>query len=260
MQIDYIVTHPIHLDYPLWRKFIRDYGSFFSNVIVSFTDHHLPANDYTKDIHSWIVQQKQLVQMGNPIILEKEEVDITKDWRHEAVMRALKHSDAPYVWFGEQDFFANWPIFLTAIKAKILEGIPLIGFVDDTKRLHPACLIVRRDLLEQTCMDFSPSPPEHDHFGRLKFPVPATLLEDLDLWPGNDWYHMQGLSHNYQLAMQNKMPVFKPLEFAIYNQRARAADVEQLGNFIDLSYRVDRLLLPAAKLMNGSQSLVRNAA
>lgn len=164
-----------------------------------------------------------------------------EDWRNVAVNEGLGISSSEWVWFIEQDFFIE-DYYVIDDLFTATNTYDCIGFWE-AERLHPACLLVKRDLIMKTRRDFGAY--EKDHFGRFSEDIVAQLgenyigtFEKLSLVNEFNYYHMQGLTHNYNLIRQNDLgKVYKRDEFLTYNQLSTTLDVvvsddylEEVGN------------------------------
>ncbi|MEK6881126.1 MAG: hypothetical protein AABY22_16015, partial [Nanoarchaeota archaeon] len=98
MITDLIVSHPKHLDYPLFRQFIKENRAHFKKVLIVFTDMNVPDLDYRSFIQD--AMRKDKITFMDCLPAEADE-----DWRNKAINMALSVSDADWVYFTEQDFF-----------------------------------------------------------------------------------------------------------------------------------------------------------
>lgn len=229
--IDIITIHPRALDYPIWRKQLHDYRSCYNKAIVAF--------EGIGEFEPFVTEQVD-AEFVDTFIGEGE-------WRDIAVNRALDKSSSEWVWFLEQDFFWKSKKFINTL----LSGTKThdaIGFWE-AQRLHPACLLIKRDLINRTPRDFSPQPDVLDHFGKFSQSVVSlgakiAELRDLGLEPMRDWYHMQGLTHNYNLCRSNDLDkVFKKDEFLTYNAISPKIKIPQSPLFHTLSNIVSASLV-----------------
>ena len=249
---DVIVTAPYCLDYPLWREEMEKNRHLFGDIYLMMYRDSRPL-----DFHAFVQQQ---TPWAKTVLMGQIGVG---DWRNVCVTEALSRSSAERVLFLEQDFVALddtfWPRFM-----KEAASNDVMGFSDVTRqeftsekgswqfgaRLHPACLLVTRDLINKTRRDFSayPNPPvDRDHFGVFTDELHVLYKEGkvrfLPLEKYQDsWKHWAGVSWNYMLAMDGKPPVYKTDEFREYVTRAMNAKVLQDERFISLSKDALRLL------------------
>jgi hypothetical protein len=204
---DVIVAWPRNADYPLWRQFIRDNRERFNLVIVVFTETH-QGDDYREFVRGAMAEDWVLF-IDNPPIQSGQ------DWRDVAMKQALLHSyNSEWVWFTEQDFLIEDPhAFFQTLE--VLSRRPDISWIAtyDGPRLHPCCLFVRREILNQMHKDFSANPPHYDHFGAIQQQLEG-LGEEMKLTKG--YTHLAGLSHNMTLVYNSQEPNYKPEEFQNY--------------------------------------------
>lgn len=198
--IDVIVSWPQHIDYPLWRRFLNFNRKRFNKVIIVFTQMNMG-----KDYRDYIKQQ-----LSNVTFIDNDEV--SGDWRNIAVNKGLKYSTSEWVWFTEQDFYPR-TVFFKQMEEKMKDN-QVVGVLQET-RLHPCSLLIKREILDKTSKDFSASPPEYDHFGKiqqdlLKLGAKVTTIDP------EYWYHMNGLSQNIYLLQTGKEPNYQPQEFKTY--------------------------------------------
>ncbi len=186
MKPDIIISHPRDILYPWWMWRINKDRDLFEKVIIVMTQ-NATGTDYS----SYILNNVD----GCEVI--EEYVDDGRDWRNAAIKEALKVSYSSHVLFLEQDFLVEdgfWEDFLS--KGKDYNSV---GFVEGN-RFHPACLLVRRDIIQKTKEDFSVQPDVGDHFKKFSEELMEVgghaNMRDLKL-PG--WYHMAGLSQNFRL-------------------------------------------------------------
>ena len=211
MKPDVIVSWPIHADYPLWRKFIRDERERFDRVFVVFTQHD------GRDLSPWV--RANLPDVEFPPTF----VDI--DWRNGAVNAALQHSSAEWVWFTEQDFFIRQPEPFWELVDFGEKWLGAIGFREPVSlRLHPACLFVRRDVIDRTRRYFGPDPVDHFYaFGEevISIAQPRILYLKQVLFE-----HLQGTSQNHWLIDNGEdVGVFRRGRFRMYLWDCLAAGV-----------------------------------
>lgn len=216
MNVDIITIHPRSLDYPIYRSLLGRYEPYYNKAIIAFTGERNP--DYSDFVRESVNQKKVLC-----INARMHQGD--EDWRNVAIHDALGATSSDWVWFLEQDFFFK-PHFIERL-FRATNQYNAIGFWE-ANRLHPACLLVKRDILNKTRKDFSVLPNQLDHFGMFSQDIVAELgmdgigeLDKLGLKMGTDWYHMQGLTHNYNLLRAGDTGrIFKRDEFQTYNARA----------------------------------------
>lgn len=221
--IDIITIHPRGLDYPVWRRQLRDYREYYNNVIVAFEGAGTFEDFVRESVDGVFV---------DTFIGEGE-------WRDVAVNKALDKNNTEWVWFLEQDFFWKDKHFVETL-LESTKTSDAIGFWE-ANRLHPSCLLVKKDFINATPRDFSPQPDVLDHFGKFSQSLSnikacIKTLSELHLEPKKDWYHMQGLTHNYNLVRSGEVEkIFKRDEFLTYNYLAPRASVIQTEEYIALA-------------------------
>lgn len=221
MNVDILLTQPTHVDFPLFREWLHNNRSLFNNVIVSFS--RSGGYDLSNEIRNVMLSDN---------ILFLDNYSVRSDWRDAAVHAGLEHSIAPYVLFLEQDFIIKNPKFTSLLTNPPNE---VIGFQEGgSGRLHPAFLLVSRQLLNQTCLNFSacPVPPEPDHFGYISMNLKRlhpgwVTLEKLGLNTPNDWEHIAGLTHNYTLLQKGEYVAFFRQRFIRYNKECLEVSIPQ---------------------------------
>lgn len=237
MTIDIITIHPRSMDYPIWRAQMAKYRGYYNKLIVAFEG---AGEDYSP-----FVRQNLDAEFVDTFIGEGE-------WRDVAVNRALDKSTADWVWFLEQDFFWKDKEFVETL-LEATKYYDAIGFWE-ANRLHPGCFLIDRKLVNSTLKDFSPDPDRLDHFGKFSEAVVGLEakigeLDQLGFIGGKDWYHMQGLTHNYNLCRSGELSnVFKKDEFSTYNHIAPTVKVAQSPDFTNLSRTVNEQLKPYSKV------------
>jgi hypothetical protein len=199
---DLIISHPKDVYYTLWvQQLLRD-RHLFNKVIVIITQFSTDR-DYVGEVQ---------LRLGNAIIRPYR---TTKhDWRNSSVNTALSFIDSDWVLFSEQDFFTKEG-FYEDLFGKVND----FGFVgtrdmQEQNRFHPACLLVKKDLIKQTTKDFSIIPDKGDHFSLFTKELEAlTTFGELEkLTSYTDWFHMAGLTQNYRLQSD----FFQPQRFYTY--------------------------------------------
>lgn len=230
---DLITVNATHIDFPAFRYYVRNNRSLFSSVIVALSEHcgKLNLGDFIQG--SMIADD---VSVLAPLPFGR------RDWRDVATHHALSKCSSEWILFIEQDFIIkNHSLLETTLNGDHF----LVGF-NEGNRLHPAFLMIRRDILLQTSMDFSARPPEHDHFGCIwkdlqRLGYSALLLEDLGFKSPVDWEHLAGITHNYTLLMTGSVPCYQVERFKEYNQYLLALDIEQDPRFLQVIQQASEL-------------------
>lgn len=177
MKPDIITCWPKDSFYPLFMAEMNRDRDLFGKVIIVMTSGTSPI-DFRNDI-----------DIKDAIIIDPE-VRLG-DWRNIATRTAVKRSDSPKILFIEQDFFYHRDFM-----EKLLQtDFDMVGF-KETTRFHPACLLVKREVLDKTDLDFSAYPPEDDHFGKLTKQMNGKTFEELGL---TGWYHLSGMTYNFMI-------------------------------------------------------------
>jgi hypothetical protein len=230
--IDILVTWPCHMDYPLFRESLESIHKHtkVNKIIAGFSNHYRKY-----DFRVFLGEVLPFVDFINHIFPYPD------DWRNVVTNEMLKQSDADYVLFLEQDF-VTIPKFWDQFFAEISSS-RMAGWIDEGGRLHPSFLCVERELLNQTSLNFSANPPDHDHFGK----VSAELLE---LYPGfldiqrykEHWTHVGGLTQNYNLIVDGKYPNYNLFQFSLYNRQSQFVDVPQDKRFVEIMRKADKVI------------------
>lgn len=242
MTIDIIVSWPRWADYPVFRETMRlSERNSYNRLIVSFTG--LTDNQVMEAyVRGMLLYAAFTLPIG-----------ARGDWRNVAVNNALAVSDAGHVLFLEQDFFIRVPgLFFHKLSCALNEGHEFVGF-KEAGRIHPACLLVSRDKLEHTTLDFSAGEAGHDHFWFVTKELGAITefksLESLGLARGRDWWHMNGLTHNYDLVRRGEPVTYEKARFALYN--LIALRIGSHPDFESLMGKCVRLVPPEGLVFGG---------
>jgi hypothetical protein len=230
------------MDFPLWRKLMEDQRHAFNDVYNVF------YNDNRECDFSPFIKQQTAGFVTN---LDCTYDYSTADWRDSCVNLALKHSTAEWVLFTEQDFYPHDPAAFYGNVFDRAEDFDVIGFADERGdkpwrfgiRLHPAFLLVRRSLIDQTTKNFAHNEGfAPDHFGRFADELLAQApryasLESLGKLPETHWTHWQGVVNNYFLVDQEQPPNFQPKEFQRYVELCLDPTIVQDPRFLGWSKR-----------------------
>lgn len=240
--LDLIVVWPNNCDYPMWRSLMRFYRVQFRKVIIVFMKTNQEP-DYRQFIRDNLA--------GFAItFIDSPEVAPDQDWRNVAVNAGLEVSDAPWVWFTEQDFFVInhdrfWPKIRDARQYN-----KAIGYIEkNSGRIHPCCLFVKRSLINRTTKNFGVT-SDGDHFARFTKEIsanqPVVNLESLGLHekssaldPGDhDYLHLNGLSHNHTLIHNREYGnIYQPKVFQEYLRQCLA--MAEQGAELHNTWRAD---------------------
>lgn len=211
MKPDLIICQPRHLDFPLWRKFIRDNRFRFNKIIVVFTHMNVSDVDYRQFV-------QDSLREDNVIFLDCLPAEADEDWRNKAVNMALTVSDSEWVWFTEQDFTALDGFWDAVEKAS---KVTSVIWVEVGERPHPCCIFIKRDLIEKTSKNFGVVRDVSDHFSiftkEIRDQFPVITIE-------RGWHHMNGLSQNLRMLQLGEEPNYNPEEFKEYCKRCLEID------------------------------------
>lgn len=233
MKPDIICVHSDSVDYPLWREFLDINSAKFGKVFVGMTKANYSTN-YMQFVNTALTQQGIIVITDTNLLPGH-------DWRSSAVNKCLALSQSEHVLFLEQDFLFHDETLLD----KILNlEVDLFGFKEHDRpgdRMHPAFMIVKRSLLNQSCLNFSAG-NGLDHFGQVSRELEA-LCQPLLLnqWNPTGWEHLAGLNHNYHLLISGKPPVYQAERFSEYNktvQKCARAHASPFYNIIDAAAKL----------------------
>lgn len=205
-KIDAVLCHPTHLDYPLFRKYIRENRKRFNKIIVVFTDMAIRDPNYKNYVQEALKDDKIT-------FLDCIRAESGEDWRNKAVNMALTVSDSEWVFFWEQDFIPV-PEFWREVGG-LMQRTEVFGRYQEG-RLHPCCLFIKRELLDKTSKDFSAYPDKGmDHFGMIQ-----KWLDSKNVICGVIFsqygHHMNGLSQNLHMLQTGEEPNYNPPEFRKY--------------------------------------------
>lgn len=239
MNVDILTVHPRNHDYPVWRSMLERFAPYYNRAIVAFTGTGSP--DFSSFIQDAVIKNKT-------IFVNSRHPAGDEDWRNVAVHAALGQSSAEWVWFLEQDFFFKSKSFIEKL-FQATYSYDAIGFWE-ANRLHPACLLIKRSLIDKTNKYFGTIAGKLDHFGSFSQDIVAQLgkdsigeLHNLDLLSQRDWFHMQGLTHNFNLCRMNDTDkIYKRDEFLTYVRYAPKIAISQSADFISECQTIQALL------------------
>lgn len=202
---DVIVTWAKHIDFPLWRQFIRDNRFRFEKVIIVFMESN-HGHDYRPFI-------RQAMEQDNCLFLDEPPRPAHEDWRNNCINFALPFSNAEWIWFTEQDFYPQNNFWKNFGLIQPTDGYCGVKVAD---RLHPCCLLVRRDVLNATSRDFSARPAlGYDHFGRIQTDL-ELLPVQANFWDESDWLHYNGMTQNFTMMCDGLRPNYRERDFLDY--------------------------------------------
>lgn len=206
-QVDLICVWPDTIDFPLFRKFLRENRDRFKDVIIVWTKTNWSFPNIILPIRDALAG-KAITMVDSDLVKPGE------DWRSVAVNTALRYSTAPWIFFTEQDFSPLGGFFTWMDTNIMLDDVNAFGAFDED-RLHPCCTFVKRDILDKTSLDFGANPEAgYDHFGKIQKDLEG--YGTIGHMPKNSYKHMAGLTHNLMLYKRGEKPVYKPKEFGEY--------------------------------------------
>ncbi len=232
---DIIICWPRNNDYPLWREYIREHRNFFNEIIIVFTETH-QGDDYRDFV-------RQAMFEDHALFVDIAPFPATEDWRNVATNRAMLHSyNAEWVLFTEQDFMPTTG-FWNDVYSKIKGGSKVIGILDGN-RIHPAFLLVKREVLKGREWDFGVIPDKADHFAKVTKQI-IDLGYKIDLVDPEFWTHMSGLSQNFTMLTRGETPNWQLERFITYLQECltiKSVPLDGLwtGKIRDFLYSIGR--------------------
>lgn len=219
MKISALISWPDSFDFPVFRKYIPDLLNNVDEVVICFNKHG------NHSLRQWLRDNINGVKF-----LDVEDFKGNKgDWRSQSTNYMIDESSSDWVLSLEQDFFIkSYPHFFHTIKGA-METHDLIVF-EEGNRFHPACLFIKRDVLNKTKKDFSVMGQGRDHFSEVSkelkgMKIKITTLKNLGLEEGVDWNHMRGLTDNYFAPK----PYYDLERFGFYNSISR--DVKPMSDY-----------------------------
>lgn len=201
---DLLTVIPRDVDFPLFRYNLERFKKYFDQIYIAINDNGF-ATDYSDFFITSIpfAHFKKTPRGGGDV-----------DWRNVAMNTLLDKSTADWVLFLEPDFLIRDDRFF-----EVLLNVSDYDFIfyEEGERIHPACALLPRHIIERTSKDFSARPPAHDHFGQ--FFKQASLitnsadLETIGLRDKEDYVHIAGVTQSYHAK-----PFHKPNQFLTYNR------------------------------------------
>ena len=251
MKPDVIVTWPTSMDYPWWRWQMEAHREKFDKIFIAF---HKQGNP---DFSDWLKKN-----FKSAVFIDMPEPGVC--WRHNAITLALQLSKNPWVWFTEMDFFVKEDYFFVKMfeEAEKCDGVAYTY----SERFHPACTLLKRETINKTDCFFDPAYcwahagqelicATLDHFvvftWQLQEFAKIKSLKDLGLVDGEDFYHMEDLTHNYdRVKVGNVEEQHNIRDFLIYNAVSRHAPVVQNKKWLEITWVAEYLLSPLGKFLN----------
>lgn len=216
MNIDLINVWPKNCDYPLFREQVAKHRKRFKRVITVFMNPN-SGYDYSEFI-------KEQMKDTDNLFFESPSFGANDDWRDVATLFGLLNSNAKWVLFTEQDFFYKDGLW------NEIEGVSDFNDVIcayDSGRMHPCFILIKRKILNKINNDFSVDKKgRYDHFGLIQKELEGLVSEGLNIHGllKENYYHMNGLSHNFRLISDGELPVYKPNEFKEYIEKTLKCD------------------------------------
>jgi hypothetical protein len=211
--INALIPWPESTDYPLFRQTLPQLSEWAKPTICITPQGGTPLMG---DILVELTQGGCQVLRSHALSSET----YPGDWRNATTNYMIDQTSADWVLFLEQDFFIkDYPHFFHIVKNS-MENHDVIMF-EEGNRYHPAFLLVKRVVINHVKRDFSAGEQGYDHFAHfsqeirnLVSPERIVSLQELDLLPQRDWWHMRGLTDNYFAPK----PYFNLPEFVAYNE------------------------------------------
>lgn len=135
-----------------------------------------------------------------------------------------------------------------------------------SERIHPASLLVKREAVDKTDCFFDPAylfedcgkvliEARLDHFVVFSWQLDKVAkiksLKELGLVDGEDFYHMEDMTHNYdRVKVGNIEEQHRVRDFLIYNAYSRNIPVPQNKEWVEITYYAEYLLSPLGKFLN----------
>ncbi|PWU04805.1 MAG: hypothetical protein C5B43_04165 [Verrucomicrobia bacterium] len=237
-------------DYPLFRLWLRKYGSWFDEIIIYF-------DVQFRHPFFWAFVQQDLSTLSNIKFLDPIPYEYgVGDWRNTATNELINHATGDWIFSIEQDWFCkNWDQTLAKVEES-MQTSDLIGWMNPTNSpyIHPAFFGIKRDMLERTSKDFSPHPEINggDHFCQVTYDVQKlggkiVSLQDMgfncDFKPEADMFHLGSVNQHYLNGLTEGFQFHRPEAFMTYNFESRQIDIPQDPRFLGLSQDIEVKLL-----------------
>lgn len=210
--ISCILSWPDGFDFPIFRQKLPELLDHVGEVVIAFNQHGHTS------IRPWL---KEMMSMDRVVLVDSEKFSYSGDWRNKSTNAGLEVASGNRILFLEQDFLIyDYRWFFDRIG---LSSRQMIGF-RETNRLHPAFLLVDRELLDKTHKDFSVMGRGRDHFAAVSAQLLSNkydTLRGLGLFEGVHYKHLRGLTDNY-FAPQ---PYFDLPSFCAYNKQCMELDI-----------------------------------
>lgn len=199
-----LLVWPKHIDYPVCRWNLERFKDYFDSIWIAFSEHHRED-----DLSNFVRSSLPFCNF----------VDVTRkrdDWRDDAVNSLLDAAgDREYFCFYEQDFLIHDSTFFDKVLSEPRDFI----YFKEEDRIHPAFAVVKKELVDKTSKNFAVFPPG-DHFYKFFNELPEGVnIDTLGVTKREDYYHMNGLSHNY-INFKYGDPFYHPANFLYYNWKS----------------------------------------
>lgn len=215
---DIITCHPRDVLYPWWIARMNKDRELFNRIVVVMTQNSRDV-DYTDYLQKTIKR----------VTLVKDFKDDGRDWRNAAINEALRYTASGPILFLEQDFLVKDDFFEKLFEKG--QTYRAVGFKEGN-RLHPACLLTNRAVINKTSKDFSVDSDVGDHFVKFSAELMElgswTTLQELGL---PDWYHLAGLTQNFRLDSN----FYHPKEFFTY--LVCSGEIDQLEEWAEFAVK-----------------------
>ena len=245
MNADVLTQYCVYADYPIFRWNIKRFRDKFQKVILYPSRHH-----GVLDLEAFAKRQIKETWV-EPVSIDYG----VEDWRQAETIPMLKHAEAEWLLFMEQDFFVDdWQRLYDDVGRAIARGADAIGWWNQTAfpYLHPCFFLLKRELFERTRNDFRAHPeiPGADHFAMLTRDIErlgGTIIT-LQSMGWENWvnaFHLGGLTYVYQdfKGKDTTIGVGNVEAFMAYNYWMRQAPGEQDREFLHVSKEVESVLI-----------------
>lgn len=210
--ISVVMSWPDGFDFPIFRQKLPELLNQVGEVVIVFNQHG------NHSLRPWL---KDHMTLDRVIMLDSENSQNSGDWRNKSTNLGIDNASGDRILFLEQDFLIyDYNFFFGKVS---LTDTPIVGF-RETNRLHPAFLLVDRDILDQTHRNFSVMGTGVDHFASVSKQLLAHRYETLysiGLTDGIHYKHLRGLTDNYFAPN----PYFDLPSFCEYNQQCMELDI-----------------------------------
>lgn len=237
---DVVMVWPSGCDYPLCRFQLQAFRNFFNNIVI--TTYKQGEPDF-REFLKQVMKKTTFVDGG---------VD-GPSWRERCTLAALDKTKSDWILFTEQDFFWKDDHFLYKIIAAAQKH-DVVG-VRQGERLHPCFLLVKKETLLKTHMDFSVNGDRKDHFWNVSQELlklgSFMDIRDIGLFEGVDWFHFSSMTWNLNRIKEGDVINFHEVaEFLVYNTLSRTKKVVQDARWTAFTFYAETLLTKFGKFMN----------